>query len=381
MAKQGAVRSVKPVAERGREGPRKRFRREQPSIPEPRPPGKTHRVDYEIHKGIDAKRILCDCKETEVDVYIRPKYLTTSNIAVQKRQFWGYQFYTDDSDLPCILQHTGNIFLTAQPLETKQYNFLVVRLHVQKYEQGMPPFESRESNGLRSRAWGTAYDGARISVQSVARVIGDKITVQETPILGSLQSYAPHLVRWGAWNSSMLSEVNLCFDLLNEPCLCFTIAAVTSYGDGSNRRWRNEVIYLENQFHRFELSVVTSGKGTADRVDPCDPSAEKESPLFRFARLKPETIDRLRVEKSAAITARPLKRHKAVCMSDSKDAENDMVVDTAATSNGLPVPLPNEAVQEIAKLGWTDLQWTPEGLTLNSTHYTFSKLVFARIKR
>lgn len=374
MAKQGLISNSKISESRLQDVRRKRSRREFSLSTAANPPDAIPRVEYAIHKGIDMKRILASRKEAEVEVRVPPKYLSTSNIAVQKRQLWGYEVYTDDSDIPCILQHTGNIALIAQPVDTNRYDFLAVRLHVQKHERGMPPFESRESNGLRSRAWGAAYDGARISIVSVARVIGDKYTVQEKPILASLQPYAPHLVRWGAWNSSISSEISLCFDLLNEPCLCFTITAVTDEGSGSSRRLQNEVIYLENNTCRYELSAVPSN-GTTDE----SMSLKEEMPLLRFGRLKPETITRLRIEKSIAAPLRSKRRRSSVAEDVSK---SDASADDGGTLDGkpdcLPVPLPNDAIDVTTIIRWTDLQWTPDGATVDGKHYSFSKLVFAR---
>lgn len=336
--------------------PLRRRLRAAPAPPAGAPPKPQVRyTDYALHRGVGAAEALGDtAQEAVVVVCVAPRHLTTDSVAFQQRQLWGCDVYTDDSDVPCMLQHTGNFVLTPQEGQNARFDYLSVRLRVQRYGAGMPGFAGRDRNGVRSRSWGTGYHGARISIVSVATVKDGKETVLASSVAAGLRPYIPHLVPWGAPDSATLSsDVSLSFDLLNEPCLCYNITAVADKGFDQNlwpsRRLATEVMYLESLDERYELAAVVAAGEEAELV-------------LRWSRVKPATMARLRVAGSV----------RGSVFSKSATGRGD------AAALGTPLPAP--AVDVISPaVTWPDLQWTPDGVTVEGEHFVLRKLVFAPI--
>jgi hypothetical protein len=264
----------------------------------------------------------------------------------------------------------------------------------------MPPFESREANGIRSRFWGSAFDGYRVSIVSVATVKGDAETVLAKPVLAGLRHHIPHLRRWGDADSSPAADIALTFDMLNEPCLCFTITALADKGNDErlwpSSRLANEVLYLENSTTRYELSVfpdnVASASVSEDGADDVRQQPEARDRNLRFAKLKTDTIRRLRAATSAAAELSEEPDDTTTSVIDGASKADSSEAETLKRSEGdrcrrndlepvapLSVPLPASAVDTIGVVKWKDLQWGPDGLTVNGTYYGISKLVFAPI--
>mmetsp|Transcript_1100 Transcript_1100/g.1110 ORF Transcript_1100/g.1110 Transcript_1100/m.1110 type:complete len:86 (+) Transcript_1100:298-555(+) len=60
---------------------------------------------------------LADSLQQLIEVRIAKAYLTKYNKGVQKRNFYGNEIYTSDSDVVCILQHMGVITLKDEEPE------------------------------------------------------------------------------------------------------------------------------------------------------------------------------------------------------------------------------------------------------------------------
>lgn len=342
-------------------------------------PAAPRQVDYRLHAGVGAAEALGSADEVEVVVRVAPKYLTLNSAPIRGRQLWGSDVYTDDSDITCMLQHTGHFALSDQEVQGIRFDYLSVCLRVRKYPESRPGFEAQERNGVRSRAWGTEYEGTCISIRSVSAVKNGHGTVLEKSVLAGLRSYIPHLVQWGASDSATLtSDVALSFDLLNEPCLCYSIAAIADKSFDPNlwpsRRLSTEVLYLESMGVRYELAALpraASGgddtkkdaeEGDDENMEEDDEEEDKEEPplLLRWSRVKPDTLNKLRI--ASIGRTRRKKRGKG--------------------ANSTPVPLAEADVDVLATaVKWTDLQWNPDGVTVNGVHYSLSKLVFKAISK
>lgn len=296
-------------------------------------------------------------EEAVVVMRVARRHLTTESVAFQQRQLWGTDVYTEDSDVPCMLQHTGNFILTANEPGTERLDYLLVRLRVVRYHRGMPCFESSHRNGIRSRCWGSVYNGLCMSIMHVATVKNGKETILANPVAALLRPYIPHLVWSGVQDSAPLSaDVPVTFDLLNEACLCYNIAAVADSGTDESLwpRWRlaSEVMYLESATERFELAALVpqAHVGGQSSVE-----SEKSQDLkLRLARLRKDTLNKLRLQGSF-----------------------HAFVGSGGKGVTLTTPLPASSVEIIAEgLTWSDLQWTSDGLTVNGKHLVLRKLAY-----
>lgn len=83
-----------------------------------------------------------------IEVRVHKVYLTKYNRAVQQRHFFcnGNDFYTSDSDIPCILQHLNRINLTD--VEPKEYEGISVYLKVNRQR---PNFNLQFRHGIKGQ--------------------------------------------------------------------------------------------------------------------------------------------------------------------------------------------------------------------------------------
>mmetsp|Transcript_1658 Transcript_1658/g.1119 ORF Transcript_1658/g.1119 Transcript_1658/m.1119 type:complete len:98 (+) Transcript_1658:292-585(+) len=81
-----------------------------------------------------------------IEVRISKAYCTKYNKGVQRRNFYGNEIYTSDSDAVCILHHMG--IITLQEEEPSEYQAISAFFRVVKGRNNYP---SQAKNGLRSR--------------------------------------------------------------------------------------------------------------------------------------------------------------------------------------------------------------------------------------
>ncbi|EEB05844.1 transcriptional regulatory protein Rxt3 [Schizosaccharomyces japonicus yFS275] len=92
-----------------------------------------------------------------IRVNIEAKWMNAAiNLRLSKREIWGTDVYTDDSDIVTILAHRGYFSLLKPVVEDA-----VVDLHV------LPPlmeYKGTRTNRIESRSWSTPHDGMSIKV-------------------------------------------------------------------------------------------------------------------------------------------------------------------------------------------------------------------------
>lgn len=346
------------------------------------------RFAYAPFKALDVERILAGGNVATADVVLAPQYLTSNSEGVRQRQLWGTEEYTDDSDLVAMLIQTGHFMPPAA--RPSSFDHLVVRLRVERHiSRVSPPFPAGDSNGIRSRAWGSAYEGARISIVRVSTVKGLEETPLAKPSLAAIRFGIPHLVPWTCDDSAKnamapglplkddvppvvaqqpksptpsknprtergMPKATVLFDLTNEPCLSYTLSIVADKGNDPelwpSKRLKSEALYVETLRSRFEICSVP--RESAETVG--------DKPFVRFGRVKSDTLNRLLMKNSTLTWA--------------KDAQSAKNVDNVS-----PVPLPEGDLDIIHKrIEWSSLSWDPSGITVGTTYYKLKKVAFRK---
>lgn len=349
------------------------------------------RFTYAPGRCIDVEKVLGGgAVRGEVDVVVAPEFLTSANDAVRMRVLWGADEYTDDSDVVAMLMHSGHFVLpSVKPVD---FDHVIVRLRVERSgSRRGAPFEARDCNGLRSRAWGSVYEGARISIASVTAVKGGVHTVLAKPVLAAVSHRIPHLAPWssdegskpGSSGSSvggdsgngpsklstgpsgaavivaakLVPEATVSFDLSNEPCLSYALTAVANIGLDPDlwpaRRLTREVLYIENASCRYEVAVLPEDL-------PSDIGTGMVDPPVRFAKVKAEALMRL-----------------LLCGGTMNKARGAPSASSGSERESVEVPCPASDVDVIVpKLKWSELFWDTKGVTVNSVHYNIDKLAY-----
>lgn len=92
---------------------------------------------------------LYDYLQELIEVRVYASYLTKFNKAYTKRNFYGTDIYTSDSDVVCILQHVNFYKVTEE--EPKDFEAISVYFRVVKGRNNYP---SQARHGIRSRKMG-----------------------------------------------------------------------------------------------------------------------------------------------------------------------------------------------------------------------------------
>ena len=208
-----------------------------------------------------------------VEVRIPSHCLTSQNRQVRSRQLWGSDVYTSDSDLVAVLMHYGYIHHTVpQPVRDVAEVRVVVK--------PLPPqttYASTARNSIRSRAWSASTSGCAYSVEKAWIVTRTGNTYDLSPTSSgpppSAPTFAPSQLERMVTRSAAgpaarfrhIQEVTVIFNLVNEPWLKYTPAAINDRGlkphDWTSSRLHTHVLYLESHSTRYELRRSTAGGG------------------------------------------------------------------------------------------------------------------------
>jgi hypothetical protein len=94
-----------------------------------------------------------------IELRVFSEYITKFNKAYAKRNFFGQDIYTSDSDGVCILQHMG--FLKVGDEQPREFEAVSVYFRVMK---GRNNYTSSTKNGIRSRKM-NQFDGHSIKFE------------------------------------------------------------------------------------------------------------------------------------------------------------------------------------------------------------------------
>jgi hypothetical protein len=236
----------------------------------------TTRVTYREGESLAAHLKL---GEGVLDVKIPAEATSSANAHLRTRQLWGTDTYTADSDLMAVLTHAGYY----RPSATVPPTLAEVRVIVRAAPHPEDGYPSTSRNGIRSRAWGTMQDGVGFVIESARAVTSNNASIDLTPSAGTHKVVAPtffpvekeHVVhtRNSAANSDrkkgMIREVTIQYNLCNEPWMKYSISLVADQGFKKSlwtcARLRRDVLYLETQRTRFELSWLKGKENDEDK--------------------------------------------------------------------------------------------------------------------
>lgn len=338
---------------------------------------------YAPFRTIDINKVFSSPTSSQgmARVQIAVQHLTSSNPAIAARSLWGYHRYTADSDLVAVLYHVGLFKPRVNP--PTDFEYLSVLVNFQRHVSGeSPSFEAAVVNGYSSRSWSSKYEGAAMTIESLAYVSADIAEIFPPRTRRKTTLRTPRLIPWKqidnakvksnstanpglhgasrgagsrdgkveARRAAVGTDGALCFDLLNEPCLVFDVKEVWCLQNPTSvmNRLRREVLYVEDSSRRFEISAVDvqPAKSRSDEDDNSEIIVN-----VRFALVSEETMRRL-------------------CLPFRFN--NDGATDDA-------VPLCVKDVKVIAeKISWNDLVWDTKGVTVLGEWYPLSRLSFRK---
>ncbi|KAF9972887.1 hypothetical protein BGZ73_003921 [Actinomortierella ambigua] len=239
------------------------------------------------------------------EVRIASSYLTYDNPKVRKRYLWGTDIYTDDSDIVAMIIHMGLFIppLSSQSTEqeqfmpqTQQHNFveyqavprhlcpafdLAVTLRVQPR---LVKYQGSIRQRIRSRSWRTQHDGVSLKVESIRQMpLGhalnrgrsqSKLRMRETNAerLRVLSDRYDDDTTESLQNEKALRAATFEFTQQGDPCFKYTPELVMDRHDGLSRKWtswrlKNEVLILENDEERYEISLQHQAGTDSRRFD------------------------------------------------------------------------------------------------------------------
>ena len=191
-----------------------------------------------------------------IAVYIASEYICKNNRAYKKRNFWGTDIYTSDSDLVCILQHSGLLMIDESPPQI--YPAIIMYFRVAK---GRSSYQSSLKNGIRSRKF-AAFEGCSIRPENY-KPLDQLKTMEDLITMAKLmpETYPTTFkksIPINIKNVIVPPETEVIYNLSSEPAYKFSLPAFADYGLDPTQRTSN--ILFENSFYfetfdkRYEIA-------------------------------------------------------------------------------------------------------------------------------
>lgn len=335
---------------------------------------------YAPFRGFDLDKVFSSSRESTglAKVHIAVEHLTANNPAIRLRNLWGSGRYTDDSDLVAVLLHTGMYHVTVHAPKTFQY--LSVLIQLEKHINGVSEaYPLAMVKGFTSRSWGSKYEGASMTVLSVAMVSLETVTIPSQRSRRKTTVRPHRLIPWNhsaskkaAANASTSNATlgtyprdgkleakqavvsgTMSFDMVNEPCLVYDIKELASlrYPKAVFDRLQTETLYAEDGDRRFEISWTEAPSSKSSvRRDP-----NMKNMYVRFAEVLKVTLQTQRVQ-------------NAESLNDEKMA-----------GSNLTTPLATKDLKVIVKkIPWSELVWDCKGVTVQGLWYELITLSFRK---
>ncbi|KAG0202940.1 hypothetical protein BGX33_009387 [Mortierella sp. NVP41] len=248
-----------------------------------------------------------------LEVRIASTYLTYDNVKVKKREVWGTDVYTDDSDVVAMLIHAGYFIPPTHSQCTDEdslhptsqmHNFvsnpikhicpgfdLAVTLRV------MPKlirYQGSIRNRIKSRTWSSGHDGVSFRIESIRKLgAGEALNRGRSQSKRRMKEYSQERLRVLAnihdetteslQNERAMRTATFEFTHQGDPCFKYSPELVMDRHDGLSRKWtswrlKKEVLILENEEERYEISLQHQAGTDARRFDQ-----------YRFAVISPRT--------------------------------------------------------------------------------------------
>ena len=188
--------------------------------------------------------------------YIASEYISKNNRAYKKRNFWGTDIYTSDSDLVCILQHSGLLMINESPPQT--YSAIIMYFRVAK---GRSSYQSSLKNGIRSKKF-AVFEGCSIRPENYKpldqfKSMEDLITMAKL-MPETYPTAFKKSIPINIKNVIVPPETEVIYNLSSEPAYKFSLPAFADYGLDPTQRTSN--ILFENSFYfetfdkRYEIA-------------------------------------------------------------------------------------------------------------------------------
>ncbi|CAG8446488.1 14521_t:CDS:2 [Ambispora leptoticha] len=205
-----------------------------------------------------------------LEVWIPSQHLTWDNTKVRKRWLWGTDVYTDDSDVVAVLIHTGHFMPKPQKPQWSpnfpDYDLGVTIRVLPKLIQ----YTSCSRNRIKSRSWGN-HHGVSFKIESVRKMKeGEAISrarggerkqrLQRFHRLkrlafGDSERDNSQLFEHGTALKFNIGEQSavLKFNIDGDPCFKYSPHLMANQ-ENLAKQFRKEVMFLENDEERFEIS-------------------------------------------------------------------------------------------------------------------------------
>ena len=192
-----------------------------------------------------------------IEVRVASEFLSSLNKAYVENRIWGSDIYTSDSDMVCVLQHSG--FYNINDYTPTEISGLSIYLRVSK---GRAAYNSSLKNGVRSKKLNN-YQGHSIKVEGYANrnFLGNeeelKSMAARMPSNSEYERKKPIPQRLA--DNMYYTEFNMVFNLSFEMWLSYSLPAICDKGrdfkDFTSYRLKKSVLYIETASQRYEISL------------------------------------------------------------------------------------------------------------------------------
>ncbi|CAI2372030.1 unnamed protein product [Moneuplotes crassus] len=195
---------------------------------------------------------LTDYLQGYIKIIVAREYLTNQNKAIIKRQIWGNEFYSSNSDIVCILQHCGAFKLQELP---PKYQGLAVYFKVSRNRNN---YASHFKNGVRSRRT-QSFDGHSLKFETAIELVNLGPQEKLNSLASRMSTKRSIRRKQKQARKALESEqdMSIVFNLSGEPMNKFNLG---EFGDRRHIDRRvsetiqKEVLYLETYAKRYEVS-------------------------------------------------------------------------------------------------------------------------------
>ncbi|CAK9256354.1 unnamed protein product [Sphagnum jensenii] len=345
-----------------------------------------------------------------VEIHIPADLATTSNHQIRRRQLWGTDVYTDDSDIVAVLMHTGYYTPTATlPLHPASELHATIRI--------IPPQEmytSMPRNSLRSRSWGGGSGCSyRVERCQIIKEGGGSIELKpcltHTPAVAATLSPAASewtvSTRAGCSNTylqqQLTCEVTIQYSLCNEPWLKYSMSVVADRGlkksqYTSARLKKGDVLYAETHRDRYELAYLGNGATCNGTVSLTTATSMSPQPAVTLEKTKEKVSSKERVEGKGSGACNgekpnpdnyPQNGEKSCQGHCSKPPVGDSYERYRWSRCKQPLPLSSMHIKGVPSppdnvevlqdgLAWEEVQWSPTSVWVRGTEYLLTRAQF-----
>ena len=192
-----------------------------------------------------------------IEVRVASEFLSSLNKAYVENRIWGSDIYTSDSDMVCVLQHSG--IYNINDYTPTEIEGLSIYLRVSKARAA---YNSSLKNGVKSKKLNN-YQGHSIKVEgySSRNFLGTeeelKTMASKMPSNSEYKRKKPNPQRLA--DNMYYTEFNMVFNLSSEMWLAYSLPAICDKGryfkDFTSYRLTKSVLYIETENQRYEISL------------------------------------------------------------------------------------------------------------------------------